>query len=88
MKRLPGQYQEATGLDPKKEHPEWNIAHKTLLGAEIPTISQVGGDVDLMAGKRATMAATPWKFVYGDACPVRFIAMTDPSGKLRIDPGN
>jgi hypothetical protein len=48
---------------------------------------QVGGDVDVLAGKRATLAATPWKFQYGDACPVRFIGMIDPSGKCRIDSG-
>jgi len=88
MKRLAGDYQSATGLDPKKEHPEWNVAHKTLLGAGIPTIEQVGGDVDLLAGKRATFAATPWKFKHGDACPIRFVGMADPSGKLRIDAGN
>jgi len=88
MKRLAGEYQDATGLDPKKEHSEWNIAHKTLLGAGIPTIEQVGGDVDILAGKRATFAATPWKFDHGDACQVRFVGMIDPSGKCRIDSGN
>ncbi|MBP2644383.1 MAG: putative metal-dependent hydrolase [Firmicutes bacterium] len=87
MKRLAGEYQKATGLDPKKEHGEWNIAHKTLLGAGIPTIEQIGGEVDLLIGKRATFAATPWKFGHGDACPVRFIAMIDPSGTCRIDSG-
>ncbi len=81
-------YQKATGLDPRKEHPDWNIAHRTLLGADIPTIEQVGGDVDVLAGKRATFLATPWKFEYGDACPVRFIGMIDPAGKCRIDAGN
>jgi kynurenine formamidase len=88
MKRLAGDYRKATGLDPQKEHSEWNVAHKILSGASIPTIEQVGGDVDDLLGKRATFAATPWKFKYGDACPVRFIAMTDPSGNLRIDPGH
>lgn len=88
MNRLVAGYQEATGLDPKKEHPQWNAAHKTLLSAGIPTIEQVGGDVDVLAGKRATFVATPWKFEYGDACPVRFVAMIDPSGKCRIDAGN
>ena len=88
MNRLVSAYQKATGLNPNKEHPEWNAAHKTLLGAGIPTIEQVGGDVDLLAGKRATFVATPWKFVYGDACPVRFVGMIDPSGKIRIDAGN
>jgi kynurenine formamidase len=88
MNRLAKDYQAATGLDPKKEHPAWNIAHKTILAAGIPTIEQVGGDVDELAGKRATFVATPWKFVHGDACPVRFVAMTDPSGQCRIDSGN
>jgi kynurenine formamidase len=88
MNRLVGAYQAATGLDPKKEHPEWNAAHRTLLSAGIPTIEQVGGDVDVLAGKRATFVATPWKFEYGDACPVRFVAMIDPTGQCRIDAGS
>lgn len=87
MNRLVSAYTEATGRDPKEEHPEWNIAHKTLLAAGIPTIEQVGGDVAVLAGKRATFAATPWKFKYGDACPVRFVAMLDPTGSCRIDAG-
>jgi kynurenine formamidase len=88
MNRLAPSYKKATGLDPKVEHPEWNIAHKTLLGAGIPTIEQVGGDVDLLRGKRATLVATPWKFEHGDACQVRMVALLDPSGTCRIEPGN
>ena len=88
MKRLPGEYESATGKDPKQEFPEWNAAHRTLLAAGIPTIEQVGGDVDLLKGKRATIAATPWKFEHGDACPVRMIAMVDPSGDCRIAAGD
>ncbi len=87
MKRLAFAYTEATGLDPKVEHGEWNVAHKILLGAEIPTIEQVGGDVDQLLGKRATFIATPWKFKKGDACPVRLVAMVDPTGTCRIDSG-
>ncbi len=87
MSRLAAAYTEATGLDPKKEHPDWNVAHKTLLEAGIPTIEQAGGDINTLSGKRATFAATPWKFEYGDACPVRFMAMIDPTGTCRIDSG-
>ncbi len=87
MNRLVAAYEKATGLDPKKEHPDWNVAHKTLLAAGIPTIEQVGGHVDTLSGKRATFAATPWKFEYGDGCPVRFMAMIDPTGTCRIDSG-
>jgi len=88
MNRLAADYTKATGLDPKAEHPEWNAAHKTLLSAGIPTIEQVGGDVDVLLGKRATLVATPWRFEHGDACPVRLVALTDPSGDCRIDSGN
>lgn len=88
MNRLVQSYKAATGLDPEKEHPDWNTAHKTLLAAGIPTVEQVGGDVDTLSGKRATFAATPWKFKYGDACQVRLVGMVDPGGNCRIDGGN
>ena len=88
MNRLVSDYKKGTGLDPKIEHPEWNVAHKILLAAGIPTVEQVGGDVDVLKGKRATLVATPWKFEQGDACPVRMVALTDPSGTCRIDSGN
>ncbi len=87
MNRLAEDYRKRTGLDPKKEHPHWNVAHKTLLSAGIPTIEQVGGDVDLLSGQRATFAAIPWKFRYGDACQIRFVGMIDPDGTCRIDSG-
>ena len=87
MKRLAGEYQAATGKDPKVEHGKWYIAAKTLAKAGIPVVVQVGGDVDALKGKRATFVATPWKLERGDACPVRMVAMTDPSGTLRIDDG-
>ena len=87
MKRLAGEYKAATGLDPAVEHGEWLIAIKTLAAAGIPVVVQVGGDIDDLNGKRATFAATPWKIEKGDACMIRFVAMTDPDGKVRIDSG-
>lgn len=87
MKRLVAAYAQATGLDWTKEHGEWNAAHKILLSAGIPTIEQVGGDVDLVKGKRMTLAAAPWKIEHGDACQVRLVAMFDPSGTCRIEAG-
>lgn len=87
MKRLPKAYKEATGKDPAVEHGKWNIALKTLAGAGIPVVVQAGGDIDDLSGKRATLAATPWRLEYGDACIVRFVAMTDPEGNVRVDSG-
>jgi len=85
MNRLAKKYQTETGRDSKIDHPGWNVAHKTLLAAGIPTIEQVGGDVDALVGRRATFHAAPWRGRALDACPVRFVAITDPSGNGRIE---
>lgn len=87
MNRLDRKYTAETGRDGMKDHPEWNIAHRTLLGAGIPTIENVGGDVDVLNGGTATFHAFPWRWLEGDACVVRFVAMFDPSGALRIESG-
>jgi kynurenine formamidase len=87
MKRLAVAYEASTGKKALEEHGKLYPATKAILGADIPIVLQVGGDVDLLNGTRATFAATPWKFRHGDACPVRMIAMTDPQGTCRIDPG-
>lgn len=88
MNRVCAKYTDTTGLDPKREHPHWNGAHKVLLGAGIPTIENVGGDVDAVAGNSALLHALPWYWMEGDACPIRLVAMLDPSGEYRIEPGN
>ncbi len=88
MKRLAIEYAKATGLDPKKEHGEPYAAHKTLLAAGIPTIEQVGGDADVAKGRQATLGAIPWKFEHGEACPVRLVAIFDPTGRARIESGD
>ncbi len=88
MGRLEEAYRNATGKDPRVEHPDFFPAHKTLAAAGILTVLQVGGDVDDLSGQTATFAATPWKFRKGDACQIRFVAMQDPNGACRIDSGN
>lgn len=87
MNRLVAKYSDATGLDPAIEHPVWNGAHKVLLRADIPTIENVGGDVDHVLGKSALIHALPWNFLEGDACPVRLVAICDPGGSYRIESG-
>lgn len=87
MNRLPAKYADETGLDAKKEHGVWNGAHKVLLEANIPTIENVGGDVNGLLGKEALLHALPWYWMEGDACPVRLVAITDPSGDYRIENG-
>lgn len=87
MKRLPQHYQQATGRDPKADFPEWNPAHRALLAAGIPTIEGVGGDVDSVKGTRCTIHALPWRWLGGDACVIRLMALRDPNGQNRIESG-
>jgi len=87
MRRLPKAYQDATGRDPRTDFPEWNPAHRTLLAAGIPTIENVGGEIEALAGKRCTFQALPWNWFEGDACPIRFVAILDPTGGYRMEPG-
>lgn len=87
MKRLPDKYRDEAGRDPMQDHPEWNIAHRTLLGAGVPTIENVGGDVEAVNNSRVTLHACPWRWLEGDACVVRFVAMFDPTGTCRLEPG-
>ncbi len=81
------EYKAATGREAKDDFPDWNIAHRTLLAAGIPTIENVGGDLDTVTGKRCTLQGFPWQWHEGDACVIRLVAMFDPSGNLRIEPG-
>ena len=87
MPYLPGQYEAATGRDAKADFPKWYPAQKKLLAAGIPTIQNVGGDVGLLRGKRGTFHAMPWKWIEGEACIVRLVAIVDPKGKYRIASG-
>jgi len=88
MKRLSRAYKGETGREPMADHPEWNVAHRILLGAGIPTVENVGGDVSEITGQRVAFQCYPWRWDRGDACPVRFMAMTDPSGQLGLEPGH
>lgn len=87
IKYLLPEYKEATGREAIKDFPEWNAAHRTLLEAGIPTIENVGGDIDALSGKRCTFQGFPWKWHEGDACVIRLVAMLDPKGTCRLERG-
>jgi kynurenine formamidase len=87
MRRLSKAYHSATGRDPKTDFPAWNPAHRVLLTAGIPTIENVGGEIDALVGKRCTFQAYPWNWPEGDACVIRFVAILDPAGAYRLEPG-
>ena len=87
IKYLLPEYKKATGREAIDDFPEWNPAHKTLLAAGIPTIENVGADLDEVSGKRCTFQGFPWKWHEGDACVIRLVAIFDPSGNYRIESG-
>ena len=87
IKYLLPEYKTATGRDAIKDFPEWNAAHKVLLGAGIPTIENVGGELAALSGKRCTFQGFPWKWHEGDACVIRLVAILDPKGKNRLESG-
>jgi kynurenine formamidase len=88
IRQLPGRYEERTGRKALEDFPDWNPAHRLLLGRGIPTIENVGGDLDAVTGKRCTFHAYPWHWPEGDACVIRLVAIFDPSGEYRLAAGN
>ncbi len=82
------EYKRETGRDVLQDFPLWEPCHRAILNAGICGIENVGGDVDKVTGKRVTLAAFPWRWMKGDGCIVRLVAMTDPKGKFRIESGN
>jgi kynurenine formamidase len=81
-------YESETGRVASQDFPDLNPAHRVLLEADIPTIENVGGDVDLLLGKRVTIQSFPWRWPEGDACPVRLVALRDGRGDYRIEMGD
>ena len=65
IKYLLPEYKEATGREAIKDFPDWNVAHKVLLAAGIPTIENVGGDLDEVTGKRCHPAGLPVEMARG-----------------------
>jgi kynurenine formamidase len=88
IKYLLTEYKNATGREAINDFPEWNVAHRTLLAAGIPTIENVGADLDAVSGKRCTFQGFPWKWHEGDACIIRLVAILDPKGTHRIERGS
>jgi len=85
---LNAEYRALTGHDILQDFPWWEPAHKIMLGAGIPGIENVGGELDAVTGKRCTFMAFPWRWPQGEGCVVRVIAVIDPGQKYRIGGGN
>ena len=82
------EYEAETGRTVLEDFPEWEPCHRHLLSNGIIGFENVGGDIDAVTGKRVTFAAFPWRWRKGDGCIIRLVAMLDPSGEFRIEPGS
>jgi kynurenine formamidase len=81
------EYKRETGRDVLDDFPFWEPCHRAILSAGICGIENVGGDIDKVTGRRLTFAAFPWRWMKGDGCIVRLVAMLDPDGKFRVERG-
>ena len=88
MPHLNAEYKAETGRDILDDFPHWEPAHKILMGNGIPGIENVGGELDLVTGKRCTFMAFPWRWPHGEGCGVRVIAVIDPEQKYRLASGS
>ena len=81
------EYKQEKGRTVLQDFPEWEPCHRALLSNGIVGFENVGGDIDKVTGKRVTFAMFPWRWVGGDGCIVRIVAITDPKGTYRIETG-
>ncbi len=88
VRELPRRWRARTGHEPQEDFPAWMPAHRLLLGAGIPTIENVGGDLDSVTGMRCAFHAIPWYWPEGDACVIRLVAILDPTGEYRLEKGS
>ena len=70
------EYLQETGKDADKEFPIYEPVHQICCTNGIPHIENVGGDIDLVTGKRCTIAAFPFKFADAGHM-VRVVAIVD-----------
>lgn len=84
---LDDEYKALTGRHILEDFPYWEPAHKIMMGNGIPGIENIGGDVDLVTGRRCTIMAFPWRWPQGEGSVVRVIAVIDPAQTFRLATG-
>jgi kynurenine formamidase len=81
------EYEAETGRKVREDFAEWEPCHRAILSRGIYGFENVGGDLDRVSGRRVTFAAFPWRWVGGDGCIVRLVAIVDPAGSYRLETG-
>jgi kynurenine formamidase len=77
MPWLDKEFRKETGRDPDEEFPDYEPCHRILMRNGIVTIENAGGDVDLVTGKRCTIAAFPFRCEIADGGMVRLVAIVE-----------
>lgn len=75
--RLIEDYKRETGRYPKEDHPDWEPVHSILLSKGIVGFENVGGDIEMVVGKRCIISAFPMRWYMGDGSWVRMVAFID-----------
>lgn len=88
LPHLMDEYRAQTGREVMEDFPYWEPAHKILMGNGIPAIENVGGELDRVTGRRCTFMAFPWRWINGEGCVVRVVAVIDPAQTFRIERGD
>ncbi|WP_158737267.1 cyclase family protein [Alteribacillus sp. YIM 98480] len=71
------EYKEEFGRDVLEDFPDWEPAHRVLLGNGVMGWENVGGDIEMVVGKRVTIAGFPIRWHMGDGSIVRLVALVD-----------
>lgn len=84
---LPRRYRARTGRNVVDDFPAWSPAHRLLARAGIPTVENVGAELDAVTGRRCAFHAVPWHWPDADACLIRLVGILDPTGSYRLERG-
>lgn len=56
---------------------KYQLMHLEMFNHHIIHAECLGGDIDLLSGKRCTIGCFPWRFVDGESCIARIVAFVD-----------
>jgi hypothetical protein len=65
------------GLEEIFEDGKYQLMHIEMFNHGIIHAECLGGDIDLLNGKRTTIGCFPWRFVDGESCISRIVAFVD-----------
>lgn len=80
------EYEKETGRKVSEDFSEWEPCHNLILDNGIMGWENVGGDIEMVVGKRVTIAGFPIRWYKGDGSIVRLVAMIDEDELNDVEP--